>query len=224
MSRYLHKVFAIFWKDVTAELRTKDIFSAMFVFALLAVIIFQFAFDLRIENVREVVPGVLWVAISFSGVLGLNRSFVLEKDKGSLEGLLLTPVDRSAIYFGKMIANLAFMLVVEAFLTPLCMVLFDVPLLTAPILLIVLLGTIGLAAVGTIFAALSVNTRAREVLLPILLLPVMVPVLIAGVRAVGGLLDGDSLASLSNWIQLLVVFDILYLAAAFMLFDFVVEE
>lgn len=224
MSRYLHKVFAIFWKDVTAELRTKDIFSAMFVFALLAVIIFQFAFDLRIENVREVVPGVLWVAISFSGVLGLNRSFVLEKDKGSLEGLLLTPVDRSAIYFGKMIANLAFMLVVEAFLTPLCMVLFDVPLLTAPILLIVLLGTIGLAAVGTIFAALSVNTRAREVLLPILLLPVMVPVLIAGVRAVGGLLDGDSLASLSNWVQLLVVFDILYLAAAFMLFDFVVEE
>lgn len=224
MGRYLHKVFAIFWKDVTAELRTKDIFSAMFVFALLAVIIFQFAFDLRIENVREVVPGVLWVAISFSGVLGLNRSFVLEKDKGSLEGLLLTPVDRSAIYFGKMIANLAFMLVVEAFLTPLCMVLFDVPLLTAPILLIVLLGTIGLAAVGTIFAALSVNTRAREVLLPILLLPVMVPVLIAGVRAVGGLLDGDSLASLSNWVQLLVVFDILYLAAAFMLFDFVVEE
>ncbi len=213
--RYLRKVAAVFWKDVIAELRTKDIFSAMFVFALLSVIIFQFAFDLRVDNARQVVPGVLWVAISFSGVLGLNRSFVLEKDKGSLEGLLLTPVDRSAIYFGKMLANLVFMLVVEAFL---------VPLLTPAVLLIVLLGTIGFAAVGTIFAALSVNTRAREVLLPILLLPVMVPVLIAGVRATGGLLDGDALADLSNWVQLLVVFDIMYIAASFMTFDFVVEE
>ncbi len=222
--RYLRKVAAVFWKDVIAELRTKDIFSAMFVFALLSVIIFQFAFDLRVDNAKQVVPGVLWVAISFSGVLGLNRSFVLEKDKGSLEGLLLTPVDRSAIYFGKMLANLVFMLVVEAFLVPLCMVLFTVPLLTPAVLLIVLLGTIGFAAVGTIFAALSVNTRAREVLLPILLLPVMVPVLIAGVRATGGLLDGDTLADLSNWVQVLLVFDIMYIAASFMTFDFVVEE
>ena len=121
--RYLRKIAAVFWKDVTAELRTKDIFSAMFVFALLSVIIFQFAFDLRVDNAVQVVPGVLWVAISFSGVLGLNRSFALEKDKGSLEGLLLTPVDRSAIYFGKMLANLVFILVVEAFLIPLCSVL-----------------------------------------------------------------------------------------------------
>lgn len=222
--RYLRKIAAVFWKDVTAELRTKDIFSAMFVFALLSVIIFQFAFDLRVDNASQVVPGVLWVAISFSGVLGLNRSFALEKDKGSLEGLLLTPVDRSAIYFGKMLANLAFMLMVEAFLVPLCSVLFNVALWTPAVLLIVLLGTIGFAAVGTIFAALAVNTRAREVLLPILLLPVMVPVIIAGVRATGGLLDGDALAELGNWLQVLLVFDIMYLAASFMTFDFIVEE
>ncbi len=222
--RYLRKIAAVFWKDVTAELRTKDIFSAMFVFALLSVIIFQFAFDLRVDNAVQVVPGVLWVAISFSGVLGLNRSFALEKDKGSLEGLLLTPVDRSAIYFGKMLANLVFMLVVEAFLIPLCSVLFNVALWAPAVLLIVLLGTIGFAAVGTIFAALAVNTRAREVLLPILLLPVMVPVIIAGVRATGGLLDGDTLAELSNWLQVLLVFDIMYLAASFMTFDFIVEE
>lgn len=222
--RYLRKIAAVFWKDATAELRTKDIFSAMFVFALLSVIIFQFAFDLRVDNAVQVVPGVLWVAISFSGVLGLNRSFALEKDKGSLEGLLLTPVDRSAIYFGKMLANLVFMLVVEAFLIPLCSVLFNVALWAPAVLLIVLLGTIGFAAVGTIFAALAVNTRAREVLLPILLLPVMVPVIIAGVRATGGLLDGDTLAELSNWLQVLLVFDIMYLAASFMTFDFIVEE
>lgn len=220
---FLRKVLAVLWKDVRAEIRTKDIFSAMFVFALLSVVIFQFAFDLRIDNVRQVVPGVLWVSITFAGVLGLNRSFVLEKDKGSLEGLLLTPVDRGAIYLGKMLANLVFIVVVEVFIIPLSSVFFNVPLWLPGILLAVVLGTIGFAAVGTVFSAMSVNTRAREVLLPILLLPVIVPVLIAGVRVTGGILDGESLSDLSNWLQLLIAFDVLYLAASFLTFDVVVE-
>lgn len=220
---FLRKVLAVLWKDVRAEIRTKDIFSAMFVFALLSVVIFQFAFDLRIDNVRQVVPGVLWVSITFAGVLGLNRSFVLEKDKGSLEGLLLTPVDRGAIYLGKMLANLVFIVVVEVFIIPLSSVFFNVPLWLPEILLVVVLGTIGFAAVGTVFSAMSVNTRAREVLLPILLLPVIVPVLIAGVRVTGGILDGESLGDLSNWLQLLIAFDVLYLAASFLTFDVVVE-
>lgn len=220
---FWRKVLAVLWKDVRAEIRTKDIFSAMFVFALLSVVIFQFAFDLRIDNVRQVVPGVLWVSITFAGVLGLNRSFVLEKDKGSLEGLLLTPVDRGAIYLGKMLANLVFILVVEVFIIPLSSVFFNVPLWLPEILLVVVLGTIGFAAVGTVFSAMSVNTRAREVLLPILLLPVIVPVLIAGVRVTGGILDGESLGELSNWLQLLIAFDVLYLAASFLTFDVVVE-
>lgn len=220
---FWRKVLAVLWKDVRAEIRTKDIFSAMFVFALLSVVIFQFAFDLRIDNVRQVVPGVLWVSITFAGVLGLNRSFVLEKDKGSLEGLLLTPVDRGAIYLGKMLANLVFILVVEVFIIPLSSVFFNVPLWLPEILLVVVLGTIGFAAVGTVFSAMSVNTRAREVLLPILLLPVIVPVLIAGVRVTGGILDGESLGDLSNWLQLLIAFDVLYLAASFLTFDVVVE-
>lgn len=220
---FWRKVMAVLWKDVRAEIRTKDIFSAMFVFALLSVVIFQFAFDLRIDNVRQVVPGVLWVSITFAGVLGLNRSFVLEKDKGSLEGLLLTPVDRGAIYLGKMLANLVFIVVVEVFIIPLSSVFFNVPLWLPEILLVVVLGTIGFAAVGTVFSAMSVNTRAREVLLPILLLPVIVPVLIAGVRVTGGILDGESLSDLSNWLQLLIAFDVLYLAASFLTFDVVVE-
>lgn len=220
---FWRKVMAVLWKDVRAEIRTKDIFSAMFVFALLSVVIFQFAFDLRIDNVRQVVPGVLWVSITFAGVLGLNRSFVLEKDKGSLEGLLLTPVDRGAIYLGKMLANLVFIVVVEVFIIPLSSVFFNVPLWLPEILLVVVLGTIGFAAVGTVFSAMSVNTRAREVLLPILLLPVIVPVLIAGVRVTGGILDGESLGDLSNWLQLLIAFDVLYLAASFLTFDVVVE-
>ena len=221
---FLRKVLAVLIKDVRAEIRTKDIFSAMLVFALLSVVIFQFAFDLRVDNVRQVVPGVLWVSITFAGILGLNRSFVLEKDKGSLEGLLLTPVDRGAIYLGKMLANMVFIVVVEMFIIPLSSIFFNVPLWLPSILLAVALGTVGFAAVGTVFSAMSVNTRAREVLLPILLLPVIVPVLIAGVRISGGILDGQTLGELSNWLQLLVVFDVLYLAASFLAFDFVVEE
>lgn len=221
---YLARVAAIVWKDIVSELRTRDIFSAMFVFALLAVLIFQFAFDLLVDNVNEVVPGVLWVTIAFAGVLGLNRSFILEYDKGCLEGLLLTPVDRSAIYFGKMLGNLIFMLVVEAIVLPIFVVLFNVPIWHPGIVLAVVLGTLGFAAVGTLFSAMAVNTRAREVMLPILLFPIVVPVMIAGVRMTGGVLDGTPLTEMRNWLQLLVGFDLIFLAIALMTFDYVVEE
>ncbi len=221
---FLRKVMAIVWKDVRAELRTKDILSSMLVFAGLSVLIFQFAFDLRADNVRLVLPGVLWIAITFAGVLGLNRSFILEQDRGSLEGLLLAPMDRSAIYFGKLIGNLLFIFVVELLLLPLMTVLFNVWLLSPALLLVVALGTIGYAAVGTLFAALSINTRAREVMLPILLFPVMVPVFVAGVQAVSRLLDGETLADIFRWVQLLVAYDAIFIAAAMLLFDYVVEE
>ena len=221
---YLRKVLAIVWKDVRAELRTKDILSSMLVFAGLSVLIFQFAFDLRADNVRLVLPGVLWIAITFAGVLGLNRSFILEQDRGSLEGLLLAPVDRSAIYFGKLIGNLLFIFVVELLLLPLMTVLFNVWLLSPALILVLVLGTLGYAAVGTLFAALSINTRAREVMLPILLFPVMIPVFVAGVQAVSRLLDGDSLADIMRWVQLLVAYDAIFIAAAMLLFDYVVEE
>ena len=221
---YLRKVYAIVWKDVRAELRTKDILSSMLVFAALAVVIFQFAFDLRADNARLVLPGVVWIAITFSGVLGLNRSFILEQDRGSMEGLLLAPMDRSVIYFGKLIGNLLFIFAVELVLLPLASIFFNVWIVTPSILLVVFLGTVGFAAVGTLFAALSVNTRAREVMLPILLFPIMVPVLIAGVRAMGALLDGETLKDVAQWLRLLVAYDVIFIAAAFLLFDFVVEE
>lgn len=224
VSGYLRKVLAIVWKDVVSELRTREIFSAMFVFALLATLIFQFAFDLRVDNVRQVVPGVLWVTIAFSGVLGFSRSFVLESDKGCLEGLLLTPVDRSGIYFGKMLGNLLFMLTVEAIILPLFVILFNLPMWMPGILLVVLLGTLGLATVGTLFSAIAVNTRTREIMLPILLFPVVVPVLVAGVRMTGGFLDGTPLSEMRNWMQLLAGFDVIFLALAFITFDYVVEE
>ena len=141
-----------------------------------------------------------------------------------MEGLLLAPIDRSVIYFGKLIGNLLFIFVVELVLLPLASIFFNVWIVTPSVLLVVFLGTIGFAAVGTLFAALSVNTRAREVMLPILLFPIMVPVLIAGVRAMGALLDGETLKDVAQWLRLLVAYDVIFIAAAFLLFDFVVEE
>jgi len=221
---FLRKVLAIVQKDIIAELRTKEMFSSMFVFALLVIVIFNFAFELRVANVKQVAPGVLWVTFTFAGMLGLNRSFILEKDKGCLEGLLLAPVDRSAIYFGKMLGNLIFMLVVEAIVLPIFWVLFNPPLFSPALILIIVLGTLGFAGVGTLFSAIAVHTRAREVMLPILLFPIVVPLMIAAVKITGGLLDGQPLSEMRNWLNLLVGFDIIFLTVSYMTFDCVVEE
>ena len=221
---FLRKVLVIVQKDVAVELRTKEMLSSMFVFSLLVIVIFSFAFELRVEDVRKVAPGVLWVTFIFAGMLGLSRSFVLEKDKGCLEGLLLCPVDRSAIYFGKMLGNVIFMTTVEAMILPIFSILFNISLFQPVLLLIVVLGTLGFAGVGTLFSAMAVHTRAREVMLPVLLFPVVVPAMIAAVKATGGILDGQPFSEIAHWLRLLVVFDVVFLAISFMTFDYVVEE
>lgn len=223
---YLRKVSAIVWKDIVAELRTKEMFSTMFVFAVLVIVIFNFAFDLRVsgERVRQVAPGALWVAFTFAGILGLNRAFALEKDRGCLDGLLLAPVDHTAIYFGKMISTALFMLVVEALMLPVFTVFFGVSLFDPRLVLVLVLGTLAFAGVGTLLSAMTAQTRAREVLLPILLLPVAAPVLIAAVKATAGILDGLTMGDIALWLELLVAFTIIFPAVAFMTFDYVVKE
>jgi heme exporter protein B len=222
---YLRKVFAIVAKDVVAELRTREMFSSMFVFSLLVILIFNFTFDLRAENQRTLAPGVLWVAIAFAGMLGLSRSFIMEKDRGSMEGLLLTPVDRSAIFLGKMLGNVLFITAVEVIILPIFMVLFNLSAGDLPLVIgVVLLGTIGFAGVGTLFSAMAIHTRAREVLLPVLLFPVVIPVMLAAVKLTAAILDRLPFADVQNWLSLLVAFDLIFMALAFMLFDYVVEE
>jgi heme exporter protein B len=222
---YFRKVFAIVGKDVAAEIRTKEMISAMLVFSLLIILIFNFAFDLRAENMNTVAPGVLWVSIAFAGMLGLSRSFILELDRGVLDGLLLTPVDRSAIYFGKMIGNFLFISVVEIILLPVFIILFNQPANILPMLVgVVLLGTVGFAGVGTLFSAMAVHTRAREVMLPIMLFPVIVPVMLSAVRLTAGILDQTPFEDVRHWGVLLITFDAIFVAASFMLFEFVVEE
>jgi heme exporter protein B len=225
MMAYWRKVLAIVGKDIATEIRTKEMVSAMFVFSLLILFIFNFTFDLRAENIQAVAPGVLWVAISFAGMLGLSRSFVLERDRGVLDGLLLAPVDRSAIYFGKMIGNVLFIGLVELFILPVFMILFNQTITTLPWLAgVVILGTIGLASVGTLFSAMAVHTRAREVMLPIMLFPVIIPMILAAVRLTSAILDNIPFDEVSQWLALLVAFDAIFIAASFMLFEYVVEE
>ncbi len=215
---------AIAWKDLTAEYRSRELFSSMLVFSLLVILIFNFALELDVKTRQSVTSGVLWVTFAFAGTLGLNRSMAVEKDRGCLDGLLLAPVDRAAIYFGKVISNLAFMLIVEIVVLPVYSFLYGINLFNPGLLAVILLGSIGYIAVGTLLASMAVQTRTRDVLLPILLFPVAVPVLIAAVKASGGFLNGDEFSTILPWINLLIVYDIIFVAIAFMVFDYVVEE
>lgn len=221
---FLRKVGAIAMKDLRAELRGREVFSTMTMFSVLAVIIFGMAFDLRVPDAAMVAPGVLWVIILFGGVLGLNRSFGAEMDRGTLPALLMAPMDRSAIYFGKVLANFVFTLATGLVILVIMYFVFDVNMLQPLIFLAVALGTLGYVSVGTIFAALTATTRARESMLPILLLPVMVPVFVAGVALTSAAIDGRNLSSAGNWLGILAGFDLVFLVVAYLLFDIILEE
>lgn len=222
---FLKATMAIVQKDLAAELRSRELLSAMLVFSMLVILIFNFALELEIDVRQKVAAGVLWTTFAFAGTLGLNRSMAVEKDRGCMDGLLLAPVDRSAIFFGKAISNLAFMLIVEAIVLPLYAVLYnEFRIFQLGFLGVILLGSIGYIAVGTLLSAMSVQTRTRDVLLPILLFPVAVPVLLASVKASGGMLAGAEFAEILTPLNLLIVYDVIFIAIAFMVFDFVVEE
>ena len=212
------------WKDFLTEVRAKDVVTAVLAFAILTLVILSFAVNTEPRLTPVVAPGVLWVSITFAGVLGLTRTFALEKDRGNLEGLLLTPTGRDAIYVGKMLGVLAFMLVSEAILLPFFAVLFDVSPFQPMLLLTILLATLGFVAVGTLFSAIAVNTRSREIMLPMLFLPIVVPVVIGAVAASGGALDGRPWGEIAKWVQLLAVFDLLALIFCAFAFEHVIQE
>jgi len=223
-SNYLRAVLAIAWKDLAAELRSRELLSAMLVFSMLVLLIFYFALELDIKARTGITAGALWVTFAFAGTLGLNRSMAVEKDRGCLDGLLLAPVDRSAIYFGKAISNLVFMLIVEAIVLPVYSILYNVNLFNPGLIGVTLLGSVGYIAVGTLLAAMSVQTRTRDVLLPILLFPLVIPVLVAAVKASSGFLLALEMNEILPWLNILIVYDVIFIAVAFMVFDYVVEE
>ncbi len=224
MKSYLRALQAVVWKDLAAEWRSRELISSMGVFALLVIFIFNFALELDSAARATVTSGVLWVTFTFAGTLGLNRSMAIEKDRGCLDGLLLAPVDRTAIYFGKAVANLIFILSIAVVTLPVYSILYNANLLNPGLILVILLGVEGYVAVGTLLATMAVQTRTRDILLPILLFPVVLPVLVAAVKASSGFLQAIPIEEITPWINLLVVYDVIFTAAAFMVFDYIVEE
>lgn len=224
MTAYVRPVFAILAKDILLEFRTKDILVSMLLFGLLVIVVFNFAIDPTPRLVATVAPGILWVSFTFGGVLGLNRSFGLEKDRGNLHGLMLSPVSRDTLYFGKMLGNFVFMLIVEAIVYPAFAILFNLPLWIPGLIPIILLATLGISAVGTVFSAMAVNTRSREVMLPALFFPVIVPVIIGAVESTGALLGSNDDANLVRWATFLAVFDAVFLVVCPVVFGMILEE
>ena len=215
-------VLTILWKDIVLELRTKDIVVTALVFALLVIVVFNFAITPTPQTVAFVAPGILWVAFTFGGALGLNRSMALENESGGLHALMLAPVSRDLIFFGKMLGSFLFMLLVEVAVFPVFAVLYNFSLLLPGLIPIAVLATLGIATVGTLFSAMAVNTRSREVMLPLLFFPVAAPAIIAAVEASTAVIQGSS--PFDRWLPFLIAFDALFLVACPFAFNLIVEE
>ncbi|HEV8471843.1 MAG TPA: heme exporter protein CcmB [Methylomirabilota bacterium] len=213
------------WKDLAVERRSKETLNALVFFSLLLLFVFQFALGPDRERLAAVLPGVLWLGFILSGLLALGRTFLVEREHDCWEGLLLAPGDKSAIYLGKLAGNVVLMVVVETLVLGLFTVFFDLDLTRAlpGVLVVVALGTLALAAVGTLFAAMTANIRARELLFPVLLLPVQVPVLLASVKATEALLLGEPLGSVAHWVKLLAAADLIYVVVGLLTFDVILE-
>ena len=220
----MNQVWTIAWKDIVSEMRTRETIISVLVFAVLIIVIFNFAFDTEENSIGLVAPGILWVAITFAGVLSLNRAFFVEKEAGCFEGLLLCPVSRDTLYWGKAIGSFILMLIVEVILTPIFLILYDLPLFVPELILIIGLATVGFVSVGTLFSALAMNIRARDIMLPILFFPIVVPVIISAVEATEVALDGDPFSDMSSWLQIIGAFDAIFLVISGFTFQYIVEE
>jgi heme exporter protein B len=222
-SPLLLTVRTLVWRDLVAEYRSREIVVGGIVFALLTLVVFNFAIDLRLETAAEVAPGILWIGFAFAGMLAFGRSFAAERERGTLDGLLLAPIDRGAIYLARATTNTILMGIVELVSLPIFVALYNVRAAWGDLLLTTALGTIGFTGVGTLMAAIAANTRAREVMLPILLLPLTVPVLIATVKATAIALGARPVEPLP-WLQLLLGFDVIVVAASFLVFEYILDE
>jgi heme exporter protein B len=224
--REVSRTVAVALKDLRTERRTKANFNAVVFFAGLVLLLFGFALGPDTEALRSAAAGILWLTVLFSGILAFNRSYQLEVDSGALEALLLYPGDRRSIFLGKFLANLGFVLLVEALVVPVAAVLYDLRL-AGPLpglILVLLLGTFGFVALGTFYAAMASRVRAREVMLPLLLFPMLIPLLVGAVKATGAVLAGDPLGEAGSWLRLLVVFDVIFFVAALLIYQYVIEE
>ncbi|MCU0465461.1 MAG: heme exporter protein CcmB [Anaerolineae bacterium] len=215
---------AIFRKDLRAELRSRELVASMALFAALCVLTFSFALELDREARESVVSGVLWVTVTFSAILGLNRSLSGERESSGLDAVLLAPIPRASLYLGKLLANFSFTLAVSLIFLPVMTLLYNQPLLNPWLVVVLALGAFGLTSVGTLLAAMTVQTRARDALLPIVMLPTALPALLAAVNATNALINEADASLWQGWLALLLVIDIFYAVFCALLFRYVVEE
>lgn len=221
----MRPIAAIIFKDVVIEMRSKESISSMLMFGILVLVIFMFAFAAGSLEKGMIAPGTLWVAFSFAAILGLNRSLAMEIDNDCFQGLMLAPISRGQLYLGKVASNFTFMMIAEFFVLPIFFILnnFNFDGRFFGIAGVSILGTLGIAAVGTILSTISANTRMKEVMLPILQIPLTVPVVIAAVEATSQILNNDK-PEISAWLTILAGFSIVYLTVSYLVFEFAVEE
>ena len=212
------------WKDILLEVRSRELVISVLVFGLLVAVVFNFALDVTPQRVTAIAPGILWVAFAFAATMAMSRAFVREREQGGLEGLLLSPVSRDAIFLGKALTNLLFMLLVEMVLLPVFAVLFGFSAMSFTLIGTIVLATLGFSLVGTLFSAIAAQTRSREIMLPVLFFPVILPVIIGAVEASTRAIGGETTVGLGRWLPLLAVFDALFLVIFPWVFSFVVEE
>jgi heme exporter protein B len=224
MTHFLGSLLVMTWKDILLELRSRDIIVSVLVFGFLVVVVFNFALNVTPRLATELAPGILWAAFAFAGTLAMNRAFVREKEQGGLEGLLLSPVSRDAIFLGKALVSFLFMLIVEAVLLPVFAALLGFSAFSFILILTIVLATLGFATVGTLFSAIAVQTRSREIMLPVLFFPIILPVLIAAVEASTQAIGGETSVGWGRWLPLIAVFDALFLVICPWVFSYVVEE
>lgn len=222
----MRAILSILRKDLRMEFRSKESILAMWIFSLLIFVIFNFTFEISRLTMLEIAPGLLWVAFIFSGMLGLNRAFGVEKENGNLRHLALLPVDGGIVFIGKFLSVTLFMLIFEALIFPVFIIFYDLRLTAGMFKLIpvVLFGTIGFTSLGTILSAVSIHTRNQQVLLSLLLWPLITPLIIWAVKLSSIVLGGEASALFGPLLTRIIVFDIIFFTFAFLLFDYVLEE
>jgi heme exporter protein CcmB len=223
---FLRVAWLVMRKDLTVEMRSREILYTTAFFAVSCLLVFAFGFVREGRPVDDVSAGILWIAIAFAGTLALGRTFERERTNETLQALMLAPGDRPAVYTGKLLGILVLLGLVEVLVVPMVALLFQAPLFRAPLLLVALLagGTLGFAAVGTLFAAMLVRARSRDVLLPVLLYPITIPVIIAGVRGTAAIMQEGGEPIARAWVALLVFFDVVFVTLSLWTFEAVMTE
>ena len=224
IKKYFYHLFVMVRKDFLLEVRSKDVVLPVFVFSFLVVVTFNFALQSTPNTANLVVPGILWVSVLFGAMVGFGRMFLSESEQGAFQGLLTAPIGRDVIFFGKVISNVLFLLLIESILLPILVVLFNVTLSPLYMLYVSIPALFGISLSGMLFASISMNMRAKEVMLPILFLPVVVPIILGAVESTYAVMNGDNLDQFLKWITLMIVFDLIYSVLGPVSFTMIVED